>query len=173
MENKKRFYIYNSWRKQMELLSPEEQGTILMNLFRYQNGEEIVLTTPMLKMCWTSMEFLLDKDAEMYQKKSDNMKKIGKRNRQKLNDTVKTNNDTVTTSNDTVTTPLEIIRDRFVNDNDNDNDDDNGNGNGGDTRVDTFDTFTKPDRPNPLTGITESQRREIKANEFDAMGWEF
>ena len=159
----------------MELLSPEEQGTILMNLFRYQNGEEIVLTTPMLKMCWTSMEFLLDKDAEMYLKKSANMKEIGKRNRQKLNDTVTTPHDTVKTDNDTVTTPLEAIRDRFVNDNDNDNDNvnDNVDENGGDTRVNTFDTFTQPDRPNPLTGITESQRRELKAEEFDKMGWEF
>ena len=52
---KKRFYVYNSWREQMELLSVEEKSTMLMNLFRYQNDEEVVLDTPMLKMCWASM----------------------------------------------------------------------------------------------------------------------
>ncbi len=103
---KKRFYIYNSWEEQMKLLSTEEQATMLLNLFRFQNGEEVVLDTPMLKMCWASMKFLLEKDATTYQQKVDNMKKIGQRNKQ--------SNDTVTTSNDTV-------RPRLDNDNDNDN----------------------------------------------------
>ncbi len=129
---KKRFYVYNSWREQMELLSVEEKATMLMNLFAYQNDEEVVLDTPMLKMCWTSMKFLLEKDANTYQQKVDNMKKIGKRNNKTSNDIVTINNDTVTTTNDT-------IQSRLDNDNDNDNvnvnvnEDGNGNGNGDDS----------------------------------------
>ena len=107
----------------MQLLSTEEKSTMLMNLFAYQNDEEIILDTPMLKMCWASMKFLLDKDSEMYKQKSENMKTIGKRNRQVSNDIVTTNNDIVTTNND-------IVQSRLDNDNDNVNDNVNVNGNG-------------------------------------------
>ena len=120
---KKRFYVYNSWREQMELLSVEEKSTMLMNLFRYQNDEEVVLDTPMLKMCWASMKFLLEKDANTYQQKVDNMKKIGKRNNKVSNDTVTINNDTVTTTNDTIQSRLDNV-------NDNVNEDGDGNGDG-------------------------------------------
>ena len=144
----------------MQLLSPEEQGTILMNLFRFQNNEEIILNTPMVKMCWASMEFLLEKDAEMYKKKSANMRAIGKQNKTTPHDivtaphdTAKTDNDTAKTDNDTATINNDTTRYRFDNDNDNDNVNvnDNMNGNRGDTRVDTDDTFDNLDIPSPIT----------------------
>ena len=106
---KKRFYVYYSWKEQMELLSTEEKATMLMNLFRFQENEEPILNTPMLKMCWASMKFLLEKDAITYQQKVDNMAKIGKRNN-------KVSNDTATISNDTIRYRLDNVNDN-VNDN--------------------------------------------------------
>jgi len=114
---KKRFYVYNSWKEQMELLSVEEKATMLMNLFAYQNDEEVVLDTPMLKMCWAGMTFLLEKDAKTYQQKVDNMKKIGKRNNKASNDTVTESNDNVKTLNDTVTINNDTVQPRLDNDN--------------------------------------------------------
>lgn len=127
---KKRFYVYNSWREQMELLSVEEQATMLMNLFRFQNDEEVVLDTPMLKMCWTSMKFLLDKDTASYNASVERGKNAGKSNKK---------------TNDTVTVPLQHhmtpLRNRVdnvnvndnVNDNVNVNEDGNGDGDGDDS----------------------------------------
>ena len=124
---KKRFYVYESWREQMELLNVDEKATMLMNLFRFQNNEEIVLDTPMLKMCWASMKFLLEKDQIAYTAAVERGKKAGKSNKK---------------TNDTITAPLQPhitpLRNRVDNDNDNvndnvnvnDNDDGNGDGNG-------------------------------------------
>ena len=134
---KKRFYVYNSWREQMELLSTEEKATMLMNLFAYQNDEEIVLDTPMLKMCWASMKFLLEKDAITYQQKVDNMKKIGKRNNKASNDNVTTPNDIVTIKNDVVNNRLDNDNVN-VNVNVNDDEDDKVNDDGKDKDKEWF-----------------------------------
>jgi hypothetical protein len=64
---KKRFYVYQSWEEQMELLSTEEKATMLMNLFKYQRGEEPILDTTGLKLVWAGMKFLLEKDDAEYQ----------------------------------------------------------------------------------------------------------
>ena len=64
---KKRFYIYSSWEEQFSILTPEEQATMLMNLFKYQRGEEPILDTTGLKLVWAGMKFLLEQDDIKYQ----------------------------------------------------------------------------------------------------------
>tara|TARA_R110000824_G_scaffold184343_4_gene365315 strand:- start:1546 stop:2040 length:495 start_codon:yes stop_codon:yes gene_type:complete len=118
---KKRFYVYASWEEQMELLSVDEKATMLMNLFKFQKDEEPILDTPLLKMCWASMKFLLEKDTKSYNAAVERGKTAGKSNKRL--------NSTITTPNDTVTVPLrhhkaiyDGVHNRFGNDNDNDND---------------------------------------------------
>ena len=134
----------------MELLSVEEKATMLMNLFAYQNDEEIVLNTPMLKMCWASMKFLLEKDAITYQQKVDNMKKIGKRNNKTSNDTVTTQHDTVTITNDTIQSRLDNDNVN-ANGNDNKNEEVNGDGKIGDDKG-------TPTSLHPNSSISQSLR---------------
>ena len=123
---KKRFYVYESWREQMELLNVEEKATMLMNLFRFQNNEEIVLDTPMLKMCWASMKFLLEKDQIAYTAAVERGKKAGKSN--------KKTNGTITAPLQPHITPLRNHVDNVnVNVNDDVNDDGNGDGDGDDS----------------------------------------
>ena len=43
----------------MELLSTEEKATMLMNLFKYNEGAEPILNTSGLKLVWAGMRFLL------------------------------------------------------------------------------------------------------------------
>lgn len=108
---KKRFYVYYSWKEQMELLSTEEKATMLMNLFRFQEGEEPILDTPMLKMCWASMKFLLEKDTAEYNNKVERGRKAGQSNN-------KAPYGTVTVLYDTEQNRLDNVNDN-VNDNDN------------------------------------------------------
>ena len=108
---KKRFYVYYSWKEQMELLSTEEKATMLMNLFRFQEGEEPTLDTPMLKMCWASMKFLLEKDTEAYNNSVERGRNAGTLNR-------KAPHGTVTVQYDAVQNHLDNVNDN-VNDNDN------------------------------------------------------
>ena len=119
---KKRFYIYASWEEMFDILSAEEKATMLMNLFKYQKGDEPVLNTSGLKIAWNGMKYLLEKDNENYQKKLNTMKDNAKANPKlgnKLPD---------------IGSILPDIRSsipdiRWLSDNDNDNDNDNVNGN--------------------------------------------
>lgn len=63
---KKRFYLYTSWQESILLLSTEEQAQMLQNFFNYAKGEEPVLNTSGLKLVWTGIKFLLEKDHQSY-----------------------------------------------------------------------------------------------------------
>lgn len=116
---KKRFYVYASWEEQMELLSVDEKATMLMNLFNYQKNEEPILDTPMLKMCWASMKFLLEKDTKAYDASVERGRQAGKQN-----------NKTPHTTTQPHTAPFNAVSTHVDNDNVNVNENGNGNGNG-------------------------------------------
>lgn len=127
---KKRFYVYASWEESMDLLSVEEKATMLMNLFKYQKGEEPILDTTGLKMIWASIKFLLEKDNQTYmtkvetaQENSQSRKAIKDDMVSKLNDMV----DKTTISYHMV--PSHTISSDNVNVNVNVNGDDNGGDN--------------------------------------------
>ena len=92
---KKRFYVYYSWKEQMELLSTEEKATMLMNLFSFQENKEPILDTPMLKMCWASMKFLLEKDTIEYNNKVERGRNAGQLNHKVPHGAVAVRYDTV------------------------------------------------------------------------------
>ena len=71
--SKKRFFIYNSWQPTIELLTTEEKAEMLINFFRYQNNQPLVLNTSGLKIAWASFQYLLDKDSTNYSAKKDIM----------------------------------------------------------------------------------------------------
>ena len=77
---KKRFYIYASWEETFELLTIEERATMLMNLFRYQRGEEPILDTSGLKITWSSIKYLLESDNKKYEIKLETIKQNSKSN---------------------------------------------------------------------------------------------
>ena len=138
----------------MELLSTEEKATMLMNLFRFQENEEPILDTPMLKMCWASMKFLLEKDAVEYNNKVDRGRNAGQSNN-------KVPYGTVTVQYDTVQNNIDN-----VNDNVNDNVDVNEDGDGSDWmtmfRQGETPKSLFPKYPDKITEITSSWVEYIK-----------
>ena len=110
---KKRFYVYYSWKEQMELLSTEEKATMLMNLFSFQENKEPILDTPMLKMCWASMKFLLEKDTIAYNNQVERGRNAGQLNNKAPHGAVQNN-----------TAPYNTIQSNVDNDNVNDKGDD-------------------------------------------------
>lgn len=140
---KKRFYVYSSWREQMELLSTEEKATMLMNLFRYQNDEEVVLNTSGLKLVWAGIKFLLEKDDTEYQKSVQRAQNAAQA--KKLPEPVITKPEPVILKPE----PEIDYRNRRdndnvnVNDNDNDNGEENGDDNGDEKIAMVKHTFSK------------------------------
>ena len=167
MENKKRFYIYNSWKDAIELLSTEEQGTMLMNLFKHSEGMEPTLDTSGLKLVWAGMKFLLEQDNAKYQEAVQRGKNAASKRQ------LTAPQSKLTAPHDIVTAPQIDLLHRIDNDNVNDNvnANDNRNGNGGDTRVKTVETFKTLDIPSIITqsyiispefkSLDESIREEI------------
>ena len=150
---KKRFYIYASWEEQFELLSTEEQSTMLMNLFKYQRGEEPILNTAGLKLVWAGMKFLLEKDGTEY----ENAVQRGKHAALKRQ---------MAAPQSKIAEPKTNSRHRIDNVNVNDNVNDNGNGDGnGDSEM--GETTSLP--------ITQSQWETNKLRELEnmklEMGW--
>ncbi len=94
MSTKKRFFIYNSWQPTIELLTTEEKAEMLMNFFRYQNKQDLVLNTSGLKMAWVSFQYLLDTDNVKYEAKRD----MVATNRAKRNINGNTNTNTTNTN---------------------------------------------------------------------------
>tara|TARA_R110000824_G_scaffold373920_1_gene564367 strand:+ start:22 stop:480 length:459 start_codon:yes stop_codon:yes gene_type:complete len=128
MENKKRFYVYNSWEKAISMLSTEEKAEMLMNLFKYGKGEEPTLNTSGLKLVWAGMEFLLDKDSTKYQEAVTR----GKNAALKRQSAVPQKITTAPTINLRHGIDNDNVNDN-VNVNDNGNDNGNGDGDGGGT----------------------------------------
>ena len=64
--NKKSFIVYQSWRQPFDLLTEKEKAQFITNLFKFNNDEEIILDTPMLKMFWTSIEYNLSENDKRY-----------------------------------------------------------------------------------------------------------
>tara|TARA_R110000796_G_scaffold221501_1_gene337644 strand:+ start:266 stop:745 length:480 start_codon:yes stop_codon:yes gene_type:complete len=157
MENKKRFYIYNSWKEAMELLSTEEKAIMLMNLFKYNEGAEPILNTSGLKLVWAGMRFLLEKDSAKYKAAVQRGKNAASKRQ------------LTAPQSKSLAPQIDLLHD-IDNDNVNDNDNDKVNENDNKSlNVTSFDTFITPDIPNPLTGVTESERKAIKSEEFDKM----
>ena len=155
---KKRFYVYQSWEEQMELLSTEEKATMLMNLFKHQRGEEPILDTTGLKLVWAGMKFLLEKDDAEYQKSVQRGKNAALKRQ-------------ATAPQTNTAAPQKELRHRIdnvnVNDNVNGNGNDDVNGDVGDDWVTMFrqgetpkSLFTK--YPNHRTQITSSWMEYIK-----------
>ena len=151
MENKKRFYIYNSWKDAIELLSTEEQGTMLMNLFKHSEGMEPTLDTSGLKLVWAGMKFLLEQDNAKYQEAVQRGKNAASKRQ------LTAPQSKLTAPHDIVTAPQIDLLHRIDNGNVNVNDNDNRNGNGGDTRVETF-TLDTP--------LTQSELVDLKFTEM-------
>jgi hypothetical protein len=156
---KKRFFIYNSWQPTIELLTTEEKAEMLMNFFRYQNNQPLILNTSGLKMAWASFQYLLDKDSVNYETKRTTMAE----NRAKRNITdsdVSTNNSSVNTNSSTnkinvSTSDLNVNTNALsdnvnvnvnVNVNDNVNGDDGDNENGNDWVSDEFEIIKQLDK---------------------------
>lgn len=82
MEQKKKIDIYRQnsflmmqgWEASFELLSSEEIAEITMNLFRFNRGEIVILTTPLTKMMWKNIEPTLIINREKYINKINNQK---------------------------------------------------------------------------------------------------
>ena len=131
--SKKRFFIYNSWQPTIELLTTEEKAEMLINFFRYQNNQPLVLNTSGLKMAWASFSYLLDKDSTNYSAKKDVMAaNRAKRVISTTDSDVNTNKIDVstTTSINDLNVSTNVLSDNVnVNVKVNDNDNDNGNGN--------------------------------------------
>ena len=140
MENKKRFYIYNSWKEAMELLSTEEKATMLMNLFKYNEGAEPILNTSGLKLVWAGMRFLLEKDSAKYEAAVQRGKNAASKRQ-------------LTAPQSKAAAPqIDLLHD-IDNDNVNDNDNDKVNENEDDNKA-TLDTIDTPDTP-----LTQSEQR--------------
>jgi hypothetical protein len=83
MEQKKKIDIYRQnsflmmqgWEAAFELLSAEEIAEITMNLFRFNRGEEVHLSTPLTKMMWKNIEPTLIINREKYLNKINNNRK--------------------------------------------------------------------------------------------------
>jgi hypothetical protein len=162
---KNRFYVYASWEEQMSLLSTEEQATMLMNLFRYQKGEELVLNTPMLKMCWASMTFLLEKDNQAYRDSVERGKHAAAKKKQNQQ-TEPAPHDTATAPNDTNTALNGTARHRIDNDNDNVNDNVDVNENGNDIQSVNVRTSTNV-YPSPNSTEFELLTKEERTKAMD------
>ena len=63
-----------SWEAAFELLSVEEIAEIVMNLFRFNKGQEAILTTQLTKMMWKNIEPTLIINREKYINKINNLK---------------------------------------------------------------------------------------------------
>ena len=140
----------------MELLSTEEKATMLMNLFKYNEGAEPILNTSGLKLVWAGMRFLLEKDSAKYEAAVQRGKNAASKRQ-------------LTAPQSKSLTPQIDLLHGIDNDNVNDNDNDKVNENEDDTRVDTFDTFTPPDIPNPFTGLTGAELKAAKGEVFDKL----
>ena len=66
------FLIQQSWEAAFELLSTEEIAEITMNLFRWNKGEEFILTTPLTQMMWKNIEPTLRINRQKYINKINN-----------------------------------------------------------------------------------------------------
>jgi hypothetical protein len=75
--DKKSFIVYQSWREPFELLTESEKSQFISNLFKFNEGEEIILDTPMLKMFWTSIEYNLTENDKRYKTSVENGSKGG------------------------------------------------------------------------------------------------
>jgi hypothetical protein len=73
METQKRirksFLVHTSWENSIKLLSVEEKATLLMNLFKYHNDEQLLEMSDMLKIFWTSIEWDLENNMRKYDAK--------------------------------------------------------------------------------------------------------
>jgi len=115
-----------------EILTIEEQATMMMNLFKYQMGEEIDLNTSGLKICWNAMKFLLEKDTQNYKNKVDTMNKNSESN-SKLNNKKHNIEKLITDIGKPITDTEKILSNiELTDDNDNVNVNDNVNDNGND-----------------------------------------
>jgi hypothetical protein len=70
------FLVMQSWEAAFELLSSEEIAEIVMNLFRFNRGEEAILTTQLTKMMWKNIEPTLILNREKYINRINNSKSI-------------------------------------------------------------------------------------------------
>ena len=68
------FLVMQSWEAAFELLSVEEIAEIVMNLFRFNKGQEAILTTQLTKMMWKNIEPTLIINREKYINKINNLK---------------------------------------------------------------------------------------------------
>lgn len=66
------FLILQSWEAAFELLSAEEIAEVTMNLFRWNRGASVILTTPLTKMMWKNIEPSLRINREKYINKINN-----------------------------------------------------------------------------------------------------
>ncbi len=68
------FLMMQSWEAAFELLSAEEIAEITMNLFRYNKGQKVILTTPLTKMMWKNIEPTLILNRQKYISRLNNLK---------------------------------------------------------------------------------------------------
>lgn len=90
--DKKRFLLYLSSKKLIDMLSDEQAGVLLKSIFRYVDGEDLPEMDGMTGIVFTTIKEYLDRDQKAYEEKCRiNRKNGGKggRPRKKPNETQK------------------------------------------------------------------------------------
>ena len=75
---RKSFMFYLEWQKQLELLSDEELRKFIYNLCKYHNGEEIKLTSKVVRLVWNGVLPAIRINNEKYENTVEKNRKNGK-----------------------------------------------------------------------------------------------
>jgi hypothetical protein len=73
------FMFYLSWSKQIEMLTAEETKSFIQNLIRYHKDEELIFSSKLEEMLFTSIEISLETNKSKYQVKVETNRENGKK----------------------------------------------------------------------------------------------
>jgi hypothetical protein len=73
------FMFYLSWSKQIEMLTAEETKSFIQNLIRYHSDEELIFSSKLEEMLFTSIEISLETNKSKYQVKVETNRENGKK----------------------------------------------------------------------------------------------
>lgn len=75
---KESFIIYGEWERHFALLSPPQQGELVMALFAYNNRDEEPAGDPAVKMAFSFIRTAMDENAEKWEKKRADRSEAGR-----------------------------------------------------------------------------------------------
>lgn len=67
----KGFVMYKNWRRQIEMLSNEESGILLKNLFRFVDGEELIEMDDLTKLLFSIMQDTISRDVVKWESRRE------------------------------------------------------------------------------------------------------